>query len=215
MDNTSKNDQQNQSQSSHSNSFSEEDNSYNNKVSEIEMTNNGSFLRNKRHKLFKLHKNGPGDLFNTSNEAYSYLNRRLEKLSKNRVSAKKCRLKKKEYVLSLEKKLKSLHKQLSMRQMNEYSQEDALQAFLLMTLPKKLKFLSQRIFAKQITLLSNESIEDFFNELSNIRENIKDESVQGKENTILFDLYVNQLKEFVKGMNEFTDNNKLLNQFYP
>lgn len=215
MSNTTSNkDEKNQSQLSSHSSDSEVDNTLYNQESEID-AQKGTFLKNKRETLFKLHKNGSGDLFNTSNASYSYLNRRLDKLSKNRISAKKCRLKKKEYVVSLENKLRQLHKKVDSKQINEYSQADAFQSFLKMTMPIKLRYLSQAFFSKTISLSSKQSIEEYFNGLNDIRMTIEDGTDKGKEFGLLFDLYIHQLKECINGLNDYTENNHLLNKLYP
>lgn len=141
-----------------------------------------------------------------------FLKKRKEKLTKNRINAKKCRMKKKAYFASLENKIKELRMELEQDKNNSNGTNEpqySLKAFIIKTLPKKLTFLSHILYNNSISFQTKENIDTF---IDNIKEEIfiTSQKIMDNNLTFLINIYLEQVKVLLKGFSLFyNENNKL------
>lgn len=147
-----------------------------------------------------------------------FLKKRKEKLKKNRINAKKCRMKKKAYFAFLENKIKELRMELEHDNNCINDPQYSLKAFIIKALPKKLAFLSGILYNNSMSFQTAENIDTF---IDNIKEEIFITSQRIIDNnlTFLINIYLEQVKILFKGFLMFyNENDKLFamnNNRYP
>ena len=144
-----------------------------------------------------------------------FLKKKKEKLTNNRISAKKCRMKKKAYIASLENKIQELKMELEFdnnQNNNKNEVQYSLKEFLIKTLPKKLAFLSHILFNNNISLQTKENIDKFIDNIDNMKEQIIKTSHKFMDNnlTFLINIYLEQVKILLKGFSLFYNENDKL-----
>ena len=164
----------------------------------------GRQYKSKKQMIFKLENNdnlleGQSDKEKILKEL---LNKKREKLTKNRISAKKCRLKKKAYIASLEDKVKNLKEELERNRRRKEETEHSLKSFLIQTIPKKISYYSSVLYPNELQLKTNEDLSSFINQLNRIdREQIY-QSMNGNDSFVLH-IYIEQVKVLLRNFYSF------------